>query len=109
MIEVYAYHQGTVFDILADFDLIEIRRPNGQYCCGLCPESELFSSRKTLWQDHGLEPLLAWANENLLDTNRLYLFKIAGYGSWAYLKPSGHIDNMSSESEYLLQALPLVR
>ena len=64
------------WDIIKDFDLCAKQNDAGQYYCSDCKDEyrEYFPSKYELWEKHCLEPVLAWANENLRPDRWLCLF-----------------------------------
>ncbi|MCC7225624.1 MAG: hypothetical protein IT507_02915 [Burkholderiaceae bacterium] len=58
---------GVYWDILDDFDLVELRIPDGRYCCDLCEGCASYPSRAALWEAHVFEPLLDWVNQRTAD------------------------------------------
>lgn len=78
--------KGNLWDILTDFDVYAKRDGAGLYYCSLCLEKhrEFYSSERELWEKHSLEPMLAWANENLRPDRWACLCKTGGV-RWAEL------------------------
>jgi hypothetical protein len=78
-VEIWINYKGFFWDIIADFDVYERRTPAGTYFCDLCDKDGqiFYPTRQDLWINHSFKPLLEWALENLIDSNRLYLL-----GGW---------------------------
>jgi hypothetical protein len=79
--------QDNWWDILTDFDLGAQQDDAGRYYCSLCIDEhrEFFPSKRELWEKHSLEPILAWANENLRPDRWLCLFGKPNDATWARL------------------------
>ncbi len=60
--------RGVYWDIVGDFDfdLGEVRTPDGLYRCG-CQDGACYPSRVALWEAHVFEPLLDWVNQRTAD------------------------------------------
>ena len=99
-IGIYVEYQGAVWDMLAEFDLLERRTSTGAYFCELCSEPSLFPSREALWIGHSFEPLLQWVNSELVDLRQLALFQWEGGSTYAELT--------SGASQLLARASDLV-
>lgn len=79
--------KGNWWDILTDFDLGVAQNHAGQYYCDHCEAEyrDFFSSKRELWEQHSLEPMLEWANENLRSDHWLCLFGKQNGSTWAKL------------------------
>lgn len=60
--ELFILDDRGVWDILGDFDVVEVRTPDGRYRCALCEGDDFYPSRAALWEAHVFEPLLEWVN-----------------------------------------------
>ena len=105
-LNVVVDHQGITWDILADFDVQEIRQPNG-YVCGFClPEfRKLYPTRESLWINELFEPLLAWVNGKLAPASSLILSAHFD-SSWADLVKQIDLCQSESKSTYV-KTIPL--
>ncbi len=83
---IMVLHEGIVWDILVDFDVIEQRTADGRYRCRLCEPADLFPSREALWTSHCLEPMLAWTNEHFDASRSLLLFGQEGHTTYAQIR-----------------------
>lgn len=80
-VEIWVKYKGILWDIIADFDVYEQRTSKGTYFCYLCEKEDhqvLYPTRQDLWIEHSFKPLLEWALEYLIDSNRLYLMGGSG-------------------------------
>ena len=59
--------RGVYWDIVGDFDLGEVRTPDGLYRCEWCQDGACYPSRAALWEAHVFEPLLDWVNQRTAD------------------------------------------
>ena len=59
--------RGVYWDIVADFDVTEVRTPDGLYRCKWCQDGPRYPSRAALWEAHVFEPLLDWVNQRTAD------------------------------------------
>lgn len=59
--------RGVYWDIVGDFDLGEVRTPDGLYRCEWCQDGACYPSRAALWKAHVFEPLLDWVNQRTAD------------------------------------------
>ena len=81
-LEIYVTECGTdkVYDVLAEFDLLERRHPESKrFFCGLCEQPNYFQSRYDLWVEHSFEPLLSWMDKNFQDGKWLCVFTRDGF------------------------------
>jgi hypothetical protein len=78
-------YDGFTWDLLGDFDLQEVRQPNG-YVNGLClPEfRKLYPTRESLWINELFESLLRWVNGKLASASWLIL-SAQSDSTWANL------------------------
>lgn len=53
---------GVYWDIVADFDVKEEHRADGQSACRWCEGGRAYPSRAALWKAHVFEPMLSWIN-----------------------------------------------
>ena len=77
--EVRVVHEGEVFDILVDFDVVPKKDAAGYYCewCADAGRTERFADRATLLTEHTFEPFAAWCRETLRADKRLVLERYA--------------------------------
>jgi hypothetical protein len=66
-------------ELLTDFFFAEARDAKGYYC-SFCEDPVYFNDRHSIWLDHVYEPLLKWANEKLVTTNYLCIYRGDGWG-----------------------------
>ena len=59
--------RGVYWDIIGDFDVTEVRTPDGLYRCKWCQDGACYPSRAALWEAHVFEPLLDWVNQRTSD------------------------------------------
>jgi len=73
-ISIAVDYDDFTWDLLGDFDVQEIRQPDG-YVCGFCLPKfrKLYSTRKSLWINELFERLLKWVNEKLAPASWLVL------------------------------------
>jgi hypothetical protein len=105
-VEIHVLHDGGIWDILTDFDLVERRTPDGAYRCALCAEPIDYSSRETLWINEAFEPLLSWVEETLATAQTLSCYEQPGGGArYAQLSKAGEVGAM--DDEWLVATFPI--
>lgn len=108
-VEIRIVHQGDLWDILTDFDIVERLTFNGEYYCNLCiPHADIFLSREELWIAHSFEPLLDWTNKHFDGLQWLCLFAIGHNSTWAEINSLGAVEIKKTLKEFVY-ACPLVQ
>lgn len=95
---IMVLHEGIVWDILADFDVVEQRTADGSYRCRLCEPADLFPSREALWISHCLEPMLAWTNQHFDASRSLLLFGQEGHTTYAQIGQTSDVASGGSKA-----------
>lgn len=77
-------YKGECWDLLDNNFVSEQQTPSGEYFCKECEpgHQKLFPTMSALWEDHVFNPIMEWANSNLLKTKWLCLFQYEG-ATWA--------------------------
>ena len=77
-------YKGDCWDLIDSNYVSEQQTPSGEYFCKECEPGHqiLFPTRSALWEDHIFNPIMEWANNNLLETKWLCLFQYDG-ATWA--------------------------
>lgn len=78
-ITVSVNFRGECWDLLGDFDTVEVRSAQGYFCRLCLPEYRAYyPSREAFWTEHCFETFLQWCNETLAPANWLALYDYDG-------------------------------
>ena len=106
-VNVYALRDIKKFELMTDFFFAEAKEESGYYC-SFCETPVYFKDRHVLWEDHIYEPLLEWANANILPDNYLCIYEVRTHGSsWTKILPSTDIEN-DKDLEYRILCKPII-
>jgi len=102
-------NEGEYWDFIAEGDISEQRTSSGRYFCKMCePERrELFPTRFALWEDHIFQPIMNWANNNLLKTQWVCLFQYGQGSTMAQVVDEKSLPIVMQDDSFV-KAIPLM-
>jgi hypothetical protein len=108
-IDIHIDDQGSSWDIAAEFSVYRARTENGlHYCSGCLPEErKYYPSLSALIYQHGLEPLLNWANETFQKTKWIGLFRYKG-ATWVKIIEEGDLPAINKDPHFV-HGFPVVQ
>ena len=102
-------NEGECWDLIAEGDISEQRTSSGRYFCEICETGrrELFPTRFALWEDHIFQPIMNWANKNLLKTQWVCLFQYGEGATMAQVVDENSLPTVMQDDSFV-KALPLM-
>jgi hypothetical protein len=101
-------NEGEYWDLTDTGDLSVQRTSSGHYFCEECETGhrELFPTRFALWKDHIFQPILDWANKNLLKTKWICLFQFGQGATMAQVVDENNLFTVMQDDSFV-KAIPM--